>query len=107
MDCCLIPFLCNTLTKSIYPLKINEYLSAGIPTVLTDFSDLSDFKDTTQIVTNKTDFLSAIQKELAEDNIEKQHLRAQIGQQNSWENRADEISEIIALMRKVKSVTIE
>ena len=26
MDCTIIPFLCNKLTASIYPLKINEYL---------------------------------------------------------------------------------
>ena len=28
-DCAIIPFKKNTLTKSIYPLKINEYLAAG------------------------------------------------------------------------------
>jgi glycosyltransferase involved in cell wall biosynthesis len=39
MDVVLIPFLLNTLTRSIYPLKINEYLAAGKPVVSTSFSD--------------------------------------------------------------------
>src|SRR5690606_26999899 len=39
IDCAIIPFLCNELTKSIYPLKINEYLAAGRPVVSTSFSE--------------------------------------------------------------------
>ena len=33
-DCVLIPFRKNTLTRSIYPLKINEYLAAGKPVII-------------------------------------------------------------------------
>ncbi|MGO8056082.1 glycosyltransferase, partial [Rhizobium leguminosarum] len=38
-DCVLIPFRKNTLTKSIYPLKINEYLAAGKAVIATHFSE--------------------------------------------------------------------
>jgi teichuronic acid biosynthesis glycosyltransferase TuaH len=38
-DCVLIPFRKNTLTRSIYPLKINEYLAAGKPVIATHFSE--------------------------------------------------------------------
>ena len=38
-DCCIIPYKINTLTASIYPLKINEYLAAGKPVVSTNFSN--------------------------------------------------------------------
>jgi glycosyltransferase involved in cell wall biosynthesis len=37
MDCGIIPFLCNKLTESIYPLKLNEYLAAAKPVVTTNF----------------------------------------------------------------------
>ena len=44
MDVVLIPFQCNTLTESIYPLKINEYLAAGKAVVSSDFStDIRSF----------------------------------------------------------------
>ncbi|MEM8906893.1 MAG: glycosyltransferase, partial [Bacteroidota bacterium] len=44
-DCTIIPFHCNTLTKSIYPLKINEYLAAGKAVVATNFSpDIESFR---------------------------------------------------------------
>jgi len=40
----IIPFIKNQFTKGIYPLKINEYLAAGIPVVSTNFGYLEDFE---------------------------------------------------------------
>jgi glycosyltransferase involved in cell wall biosynthesis len=42
-DLAIIPFVKNEFTRNIYPLKINEYLAAGVPVISTPFADLSDF----------------------------------------------------------------
>ncbi|MFT4738021.1 MAG: glycosyltransferase involved in cell wall biosynthesis [Cyclobacteriaceae bacterium] len=42
-DLAMIPFVKNEFTRNIYPLKINEYLAAGVPVISTPFADLSDF----------------------------------------------------------------
>src|SRR5690606_19088504 len=45
-DVLILPFLCNEVTKSIYPLKINAYLASGKPVVATPFSeDIDSFRD--------------------------------------------------------------
>tara|TARA_B100000809_G_C15140488_1_gene533007 strand:+ start:13353 stop:14564 length:1212 start_codon:yes stop_codon:yes gene_type:complete len=101
-DLGIIPFEKNEFTKGIYPLKINEYLSAGIPVVLTSFSDLSDFESSTKIVNNKASFLEAVHYELENDSLTQQIERAKVGFNNSWENRVDQISDIILKIRENK-----
>src|SRR4030095_14581691 len=66
--CCIIPFLCNQLTRSIYPLKINEYLSAGKPVVTTNFSeDIATFARVAYVIKTHQEFLTAIGRALAEN----------------------------------------
>lgn len=99
-DVGVIPFVSNGFTRSIYPLKINEYLAAGLPVVTTNFSILDDFKEVVSIETQPKEFLDAIlkEKELANNPHEyKQATKNRIAfaQSNSWENRAEELSQVI------------
>jgi teichuronic acid biosynthesis glycosyltransferase TuaH len=95
-DVCIIPFLCNQLTKSIYPLKINEYLSAGKPVVTTKFSeDIATFADVASVCSTTEDFLTQIEVELATDTAEKQRTRVQYASGNNWRARAQELFNII------------
>lgn len=94
--CCIIPFLCNTLTKSIYPLKINEYLSAGKPVVTTPFSeDIQSFSGVIHITGEQDEFVSAIKEVILTDNEEQQRKRVDFSTENSWENRANEFWKIV------------
>lgn len=87
--CAIIPFLCNALTKSIYPLKINEYLSAGKPVVTTAFSeDVLGFDSVTYLAQDHTDFIKSIDKGIKEDNEERKKRRIAFSASNSWEDRA-------------------
>ncbi len=95
-DCTLIPFQCNTLTKSIYPLKINEYLAAGKPVVTTNFSDdIQDFKEVAYVTNTHEQFLEMIEKSLLEDSPEKQKLRIKVAEQNSWTARVETFWQLI------------
>jgi Glycosyltransferase len=71
-DCVLIPFRKNTLTRSIYPLKINEYLAAGKPVIATHFSeDIYTFRDVAYVTDTHEEFIQAIDKAIAENSEEK------------------------------------
>ncbi|QQS27714.1 MAG: glycosyltransferase [Sphingobacteriales bacterium] len=95
-DCCIIPFLCNTLTRSIYPLKLNEYLSAGKPVVSTPFSeDIRMFGQIAHLTNSPVEFALAIQDEISENNETKAIARIEVAKMNSWTVRAKELLRLI------------
>lgn len=95
-DCCIIPYRQTKLTKSIYPLKINEYLAAGKPVVSTNFSeDIISFSDVAHIVSNHERFIDAINKAIDTDDQNKKYARLSKASLNSWEHRVQEFWKII------------
>lgn len=88
LDCALIPFLDNEFTKYIYPLKVNEYLSVGLPIVSTSFSpDIQLFKDIIYLASNESDFLEHINRALNEDKKHFYKERVSYAHNNTWMNR--------------------
>lgn len=87
-DVGLIPYLCTEYTKNIYPLKINEYLSVGVPVVLTPFASLPDFDGIVSFAKNKEEFYQAIVDEVQNDDAEKISKRIDFAENTSWDNRA-------------------
>lgn len=97
MDCVLIPFLCNTLTRSIYPLKINEYLAAGKPAVSTSFSDdIRTFADCIYLAEDRADFVRLIDKAIAERDPDLVQRRRQVANSNTWAARIEQLWEVVA-----------
>jgi len=96
-DCVLIPFRKNTLTRSIYPLKINEYLAAGKPVIATHFSeDIYTFRDVAYVTDTHEEFIEAIDKAIAENSEEKKNARMRVAAQNTWEARVRQFWDIIS-----------
>ncbi len=97
MDCVLIPFLCNTLTESIYPLKINEYLAAGKPVVSTGFSDdIRGFADCIYLADSHEAFVQRIDRAIAENNPDRIKQRTAVARENTWEARIKQLWEVVA-----------
>jgi glycosyltransferase involved in cell wall biosynthesis len=95
-DCCIIPYKMNTLTASIYPLKINEYLAAGKPVVATNFSeDIYSFRFQAHVTDTQEEFIHAIDKAIEENVINKKIARMEAAAANSWEKRVEEFWEIV------------
>lgn len=94
-DVGLIPYLCTEYTKNIYPLKINEYLSVGVPVVLTSFAHLPEFGGVANFTTSKEAFCLAIKTEVESDTEEKIKARIEYAKETSWESRAVDFENII------------
>lgn len=95
-DCCIIPYKINTLTASIYPLKINEYLAAGKPVVSTSFSeDIHSFQSCAYITSSNEEFIQCIDTAIEENNVNKKVARMLAASANSWEKRVEEFWKII------------
>ena len=99
----IIPFLKTEFNKGIYPLKINEYLAAGVPVVTTNFSYLSDFGSVIRIAETREEFREYLLEEIKNDSLEKKLARQSVAKENSWEHRGEELSAVIEkLERNVK-----
>ena len=92
---CMIPFLCNDLTKFIYPLKINEYLAAGKPVVSSNFARLKEFDKVVYSYNNVQNFLYMLEYALNYDDDSKQEERQQLAARNTWQNRGKEMTELL------------
>lgn len=89
-QCAIIPFKCNTLTKSIYPLKINEYLAAGKPVIATPFSgDIQTFSSVITIADNSVSFSEAINNQISNDSDGLISERLAFVGCNTWKARVD------------------
>ncbi len=95
IDIAIIPFVKNEFTRNIYPLKINEYLAAGLPVISTDFADLSDFQDLVYLATDVNSFNQAIENVICNDSSA-QMKRIQMARSNDWSNRTGQLEKAIA-----------
>ena len=96
----IIPFVCNSHTYTIYPLKINEYLAAGLPVVSTPFSLLDDFAGIIELADTPERFSQALRRALADKCEQRTQQRVDTAQANSWEQRAREFDAVIKRIPK-------
>ena len=96
MDTLIIPFYCNQLTKSIYPLKINEYLASGRSVISTNFSvDIVGFKDVIHLVDCDDSFIAKIPEAIKDKQPKDVQQRIAIAKTNTWEKRVQQFWNII------------
>lgn len=95
MDVGLIPFAKNAQTRAIYPMKINEYLAAGLPVVSTDFADLSGFGALVRVGPTAGSFLAAVDEALTETDPNLPRQRAALAEANSWESRGRQFADVL------------
>ncbi len=104
-DVGIIPFKKNDLTASIYPLKINEYLAAGLPVVSTNFStDIASFSAHIWLVNDNTEFSDKIEDALLHRDKEEKLNRLRVAEKNSWDGRVEWFWELLEATEKCKAL---
>ncbi len=92
-DVALNPFVINKLTLAANPLKVREYLAAGLPVVSTDIPECRILPDCL-IGTDHADFIVKIESALA-DPKPREVISDAIAHE-SWDAKVDEIRALIA-----------
>ena len=97
----LIPFKVNEITNAASPIKLFEYFAAGKPVVVSPMEESQRYPDALIAATSE-EWLEKIDQALQQANDAEyvKHLQV-IGQQNSWETRADSILERLDTLRAV------
>lgn len=86
----LIPYRTSRLTDSIFPMKVYEYLAAGLPVVATGLPALADV-DGVDLVAGAQGIRDAVERALRDDSPERRRLRSEAVRDRSWTTRLAEI----------------
>jgi len=102
----LVPYRANELTRNIFPLKLFEYLAAGLPVVVGGLPELRRFAGTIGVVGGPEDYPGLVRLAIAEDREEHRAARVALAAENTWDHRVAQISALVeeALTRSDKMV---
>jgi glycosyltransferase involved in cell wall biosynthesis len=96
-DAGLIPYARNALTESIFPMKVYEYLAAGLPIVATPLPALAGIADVAS-ASDAAALAALLDEALAADSPELRAARSRRAASHSWERRLEEIATAIAAL---------
>jgi glycosyltransferase involved in cell wall biosynthesis len=98
LDVALIPYKLNELTRNIFPLKLYEYLAAGLPVVAAALPELVPFADRVSLAGEPGDYPGLVREVLASDSPNARVARSAFAAENSWDARVEEISGLVEEM---------
>jgi glycosyltransferase involved in cell wall biosynthesis len=102
-DVGIIPYVENDWTRAVDPLKLLEYLAAGIPVVTSPLPEVEKYRDVVHIAPLGPAFAVAAMAAAYEGNPTARARARRVAQANTWENRADRFLEIVREVVAVKS----
>ena len=93
-DAALIPYSLNELTASIFPMKVYEYLAAGLPVVATPLPSLRGVEGIATAADAEST-AARLEELLAADTPEARAERSRLASGHSWDARVDEIATVL------------
>lgn len=89
------PQLKNNLTIGNYPRKIDEYLAMGKPIVATNTKTMEMFKEHVYLADTKEDYVTLIDKAMAENTSDRIKNRIEYAKSHTWTNNVKAIYDSI------------
>jgi glycosyltransferase involved in cell wall biosynthesis len=106
-DVAICPFVSNELTRNINPIKLREYLSAGLPVVATGIPEAALYPGSCQLVEGPEAFLAACESALNSDSKESRRKRSDAMRSETWESRAAESLGIAIRVKNARSAVMQ
>ena len=94
-DAALIPYAVNPLTAAVFPMKVYEYLAAGLPVVASPLPSIAGVEGI-EVAEGADDFAAALDAALAADSPAARRARSTLADGHSWEARLAEIESAVA-----------
>jgi glycosyltransferase involved in cell wall biosynthesis len=102
-DLGLCPFVQNELTRNVNPIKLREYLSAGLPVVSTYLPELAATPEWCSVATDHPSFLAACERELAQDSPARRRQRADAMRAETWEAKCAALGEHVERVKAARA----
>lgn len=92
-DVGLLPFKVTPLTLATNPVKVYEYLAAGVPAVCVDLPEMAQFGGLVRVADGPGAFVEAVRAALhSPPDEDARHARSAFASRQSWEHRADALA---------------
>ncbi|MCX6624261.1 MAG: glycosyltransferase [Acidobacteria bacterium] len=95
-DVAILPFVVNELTVAANPLKLREYLAAGLPVVATPLPEVLKLNGLVRTARTPVEFLEHVEALLNEGNRGPDPAVSVLMERESWDQKMEELSRIIA-----------
>ena len=95
-DVAVLPFIVNELTVAANPLKLREYLAAGLPVVATPLPEVLKLGALVRTAASPDEFLDQIECLLKEGRRGPDPAVSALMEQESWDQKVEDLSGIIA-----------
>jgi glycosyltransferase involved in cell wall biosynthesis len=102
----VIPYAVNELTRSVFPMKVYEYLAAGLPVVATPLPSLADVGSDVAVAEDADAFVEALDKAMATDDDASRRERSARARSHSWDTRLQEIEDALADVEQAQQRTV-
>ena len=89
-DVGICPFVSNELTRNINPIKLREYLSAGLPVVASGIPEAAGYPGACQLAGTPEEFLAACERAIQDDSRKLRKKRSEAMRGETWEGKAAE-----------------
>ena len=94
-DVATVPFIFHDVTLRASPIKFYEYLASGVPIVASRLPDFEPLAHLTELVSNPSEFVLALENAVEHDSPAKRTRRMTEARNHSWETRFAEIDRLI------------
>ncbi|MFQ5805273.1 MAG: glycosyltransferase [Phycisphaerae bacterium] len=94
-DVGLIPFRINRLTRAVNPIKLREYLAAGLPVVSSPLPEVLRYTPAVQTAKTVEEFIDACSTALAAGQDGDPVARRELVRDESWRARVEQLSQIV------------
>ncbi len=94
-DAGLMPFVDSPLTQTVNPIKMQEYLAAGLPVISTSLPEAEPFLGPITIADTSQRFAEACDRVLAADHPGRRREISRIVENESWLPKVEHLSEMI------------
>ncbi|NHU47587.1 glycosyltransferase [Rhodococcus sp. A14] len=100
----VIPYVQNEYTSGVFPLKVYEYLAAGLDVVSTPIQSLvAAAPEDVSILNSKTEFVDTVQMRIAEFDNEAAVRRSGDASAHSWSTRIAQAKDLASVHKPVEA----